>query len=433
MANPYRLLSGGLLGVFGIALGAAFLRQPPAEPPAPPRFLPEAYATPVEHVRQDKLRYGHTLPELLEQLTVNGEQAQAILAQLPDSAARHTVREGREFDLRFSTRTGGVRRLTLQLDADRVLTVDGRQGGLRARVDSVQVRTDTAVFSGNVRYSLYQALAQGHGDIPRRERQRVADQIAEQIFETRIDFSNDLKPGDSYQILYERTVRPDGSARRSRLLAVRFLLSGKLYDAYLFRHDGQDGWYDGRGHSMKRGFLRAPVEFRRISSGFTRARFHPILARWRAHVGIDYAASAGTPVRAVADGVVRTAGRSGGYGNVVDLAHGRGYSTRYGHLRGFAKGIRAGTRVRQGQVIGYVGMTGLATGPHLHYEFRSNGRPINPATIKEIQGEPVASGRNSRFRAMVEARVAAMERETGVKLAERTETRSSRTRRARAE
>lgn len=426
MANPYRLLSGGLLGAFGLALGTAFLHRPKAEPPAPPKLLPEAFASPVEHVRHDKLRYGHTLAELLQQLRVDGDQARAILAQLPENTADHEVGEGREFDVRMSTRTGDVRRMTLQLDADRVLTVDGRTG-LRARIDSVEVHTDTAVFSGTVRSSLYQALSEGHGDIPRRERHRIADQIADEIFETRIDFSNDLNSGDSYQILYERTVRPDGTARRSRLLAVRFLLGKRLYDAYLFRHDGKDAWYDGKGQAMKRGFLRAPLEFRRISSGFSLGRFHPILHIMRAHVGIDYAASPGTPVRAVADGVVRTAGYSGGYGNVVEIAHGRGYTTRYGHLRGFARGVRAGSRVKQGDVIAYVGSTGLATGPHLHYEFRSNGRPINPASVREIQAEPVDG---SRFRAVVEARVAAIERGGGVRLAARTETASRGSRRA---
>lgn len=430
MANPYRLLSGGLLGAFGLALGAAFLHDPKEEPPPPPKWLPEAHAAPVEHVRREKLRYGHTLAELLQQLRVDGAQAGAILAQLPDSAAAHEVTEGREYDLRMSTRTGGVRRMTLQLDNDRILTVDGRGAALRARVDSVAVHTDTAVFSGTVRSSLYQALGEGHGDIPRRERRQIADQIADGIFETRIDFSNDLNAGDSYQILYERTVRPDNSARRSRLLAVRFLLSGRLYDAYLFRHDGQDGWYDGKGESMKRGFLRAPLEFRRISSGFSLGRWHPILNIMRAHVGVDYAASPGTPVRAVADGVVRRAGRAGGYGNVVDIAHGRGYSTRYGHLRGFAKGIDEGVRVKQGQVIAYVGMTGLATGPHLHYEFRKDGHPVNPASIKAIQAEPVDG---SRFRAVVEARVAAMERQGGVKLAERPRAGRGGSRRGRAD
>jgi murein DD-endopeptidase MepM/ murein hydrolase activator NlpD len=417
MANPYRLLSMGVLGTFGLALGAAFLYRPEPEPPAPPALLPVAHAAPLEVVRHEKLRHGHSLSELLRQLEIDGQQAAAILAQLPDSARDDEVREGREFDFRLDTRTGGLRRMTLQLDADRVLHVDGRRGSLRTRVDSVTVHTDTAVFAGTVRYSLYEALLNGRGDIPRRERQRIADQIADQIFETRIDFSNDLNPGDSYQILYERTVRPDNSARRSRLLAVRFLIGGHLYDAYLFRHDGQDGWYDGKGQALKRGFLRAPLEFRRISSGFSLGRFHPILHIMRAHVGIDYAAAPGTPVRAVADGVVRRAGWSGGYGNLLEIAHGRGYTTRYGHLRAFAKGIDDGVRVKQGQVIAYVGMTGLATGPHLHYEFRLDGKPVNPASVKEIQAEPVDG---SRFREVMEARVAAMEREAGVRLAERS-------------
>lgn len=428
MANPYRILSVGMLGVFGAALGTAFMTRKDDTPPPPPKWLPEAHAAPVEHVRQQKLKFGHTLAELLQQLEVDGAEARAILAQLPDSAADQHVREGREYDLRVSTRTGGVRRMTLQLDADRILHVDGRRGGVRARVDSVEVHTDTAVFTGEVRYSLYEALLNGHGDIPRRERQRVADQIADQIFETRIDFSNDLTPGDQYQILYERTVRPDNSARRSRLLAVRFLISGRLYDAYLYRRDGQDGWYDGKGRPLKRGFLRAPLEFRRISSGFSRGRFHPILHVMRAHVGIDYAASAGTPVRAVADGVIRTAGRSGGYGNVIEISHGRGNSTRYGHLRGFAKGIRSGVSVKQGQVIGYVGSTGLATGPHLHYEFRVNGCPVNPAGIRSIQPEGVASGPESRFRGVVNARIAALEKAGAEKLVERTRSERGRSR-----
>ena len=425
MANPYRLLSMGVLGAFGVALGAVFIGGKDQAPPKPPALLPAAHAAPLEVVRHEKLRHGHSLPELLRQLQVDGQQAAAILAQLPDSTANGEVREGREFDFRVDTRTGGVRRMTLQLDADRVLSVDGRRGGLKARVDSVDVHTDTAVFSGVVRESLYEALMNGHGDIPRRERQRIADQIADDIFETRVDFSNDLNEGDRYQILYERTVRPDNSARRSRLLAVRFLISGHLYDAYLFRHDGRDGWYDGKGQSLKRGFLRAPLEFRRISSGFSLGRFHPILHIMRAHVGIDYAAAPGTPVRAVADGVVRRAGWSGGYGNLLEIAHGRGYTTRYGHLRAFARGIREGTRVRQGDVIAYVGMTGLATGPHLHYEFRLDGRPINPSGVKEIQAEPVGG---SRFREVVEARVAAMEREDGVKLADLARARRGRDR-----
>ena len=158
MANPYRILSVGVLGAFAAALGAVFVgaRKDDAPPP-PPRWLPEAHAAPVEHVRHEKLRYGHTLGELLQQLRVDGSEASAILAQLPDSAADHEVREGREYDLRLSTRTGGVRRLTLQLDADRILKVDGRKGAVRARVDSVEVRyarnANRALRAAELRFS----------------------------------------------------------------------------------------------------------------------------------------------------------------------------------------------------------------------------------------------------------------------------------------
>jgi murein DD-endopeptidase MepM/ murein hydrolase activator NlpD len=420
----YRLPALVLLGVLCAALATGVAGRRP-QPAAPPRVLSVAFANPVEHVRHEKLREGQTLATLLRRLRLEQEQATAILSQLGDSTASGTIRAGRELDLRLDAERGGVRRMTLQLDADRVLRVDGRRGPVRARVDSVQVHTDTAVFSGSVRYSLYEALLNGHGDVPRGERERLGDQIADHIFATRIDFTRDLQRGDRYQILYERTVRPDGTARRSRLLAVRFLLSGHLHEAFLYRHDGVDGWYDAKGQSLKRGFLRAPLEFRAISSGFSRARWHPILHIMRAHAGIDYAAAPGTPVHAVADGVVKRAGWSGGYGNLIELGHARGYSTRYGHLRAIAPGVRAGARVKQGQVVGYVGMTGLATGPHLHYEFRLQEQAVNPASVKEIAGEPVESGPESRFRQLVQARIAALERADGARLADAAQGRSA--------
>jgi murein DD-endopeptidase MepM/ murein hydrolase activator NlpD len=421
MPRSYRLLSLSLLLLLGVTLAAALRQRRQAQPAPPPLLLAQAYARPLERVHQERLTGSETVAGLLRRLRLQGDQAQAILDQLSDSTAAGRLRAGRALELRLSTRTGGVRSLQLELDADRVLRVDGRRGPVRARVDSVQVRTDTAVFSGQVRYSLYEALLNGKGEVPRGERERIADQIADQIFATRIDFTRDLQRGDRYQVLYERVVRPDGSARRARLLAVRFLLSGRMHEAYLYRHEGSDGWYDGKGESLKRGFLRAPLEFRAISSGFSRGRYHPILHLVRAHAGIDYAAAPGTPVRAVADGVVRRAGWSGGYGNLLELAHARGYSTRYGHLRAFARGIHPGSRVRQGEVVAYVGMTGLATGPHLHYEFRSQGLPLNPASVKEIAGEPVESGRDSRFRRTVQQRVAALERGAGEHLAAREE------------
>src|SRR5690606_2231869 len=150
-------------------------------------------------------------------------------------------------------------------------------------------------------------------------------------------------------------------------------------------------------------------QFRRISSSFSLSRFHPILRRSRPHYGVDYSASAGTPVRAVGDGTVVSAGRSAGYGNLIEIRHKNGYSTRYAHLRGFANGIKRGARGRQEAVIGYVGMTGLATGPHLHYEFRKNGSPVDPNSIEQLSGDPVPAARRAEFAAMVEQQILALD------------------------
>jgi murein DD-endopeptidase MepM/ murein hydrolase activator NlpD len=195
------------------------------------------------------------------------------------------------------------------------------------------------------------------------------------------------------------------------VLGVQFSIAGRAREAYLFRTpDGTEDYFDRDGESLRRAFLRAPLEFRRISSAFTTSRFHPVLRINRPHHGIDYAAATGTPVRAVGDGVIARAGWGNGYGNVVDIRHQRGYSSRYAHLNGFARGLRAGSRVRQGDIIGYVGATGMATGPHLHYEFHENGRPVNPTSVRYITGEPVPRRHREAFRAAVRIQVAAMER-----------------------
>jgi murein DD-endopeptidase MepM/ murein hydrolase activator NlpD len=285
-------------------------------------------------------------------------------------------------------------------------------------VQEVPVRADTAVLTGAVESSLYAALLEGEGSgVPSDERERVADLLAERIFAWQVDFSRDLRRGDQFRILYERMVRPDGTARSGRVLGVQFSINGRDYEAYAFElPDGSTDYYDREGESLRRAFLRAPLEFRRISSAFSTGRFHPVLKKKRPHHGIDYAASSGTPVRAVGDAVVRKAGWGGGYGNMVELRHKRGYVTRYAHLKGFARGIRAGTRVRQGDLIGYVGSTGMSTGPHLHYEFHMDGRPVNPNSVKFITGDPVPRRHRDSFRAEVDAQIAALDLASGAVL-----------------
>jgi murein DD-endopeptidase MepM/ murein hydrolase activator NlpD len=212
-----------------------------------------------------------------------------------------------------------------------------------------------------------------------------------------VDFTRDIQPGDRFEVVFERLVSEDGETRFGRVLASDLTMSGKSLTAFRFEAEGQPAFYDAEGNSLRRAFLRAPVQFRRISSSFARARFHPVLGITRRHEGTDYAASPGTPVMAAGEGVVVRAGRAGGYGNLIELRHRSGITTRYGHLRGFARGIRGGARVQQGQIIGYVGSTGLASGPHLHYEFRVNGVAKDSRRVQLGNGAPIREAIRADF------------------------------------
>jgi murein DD-endopeptidase MepM/ murein hydrolase activator NlpD len=201
----------------------------------------------------------------------------------------------------------------------------------------------------------------------------------------------------------------------SKVLAAAFTLSGSDVEAFLFDSKyGKPSYYDAKGKSLRAQFLRAPLEFRRVSSGFG-MRFHPILGRWKAHKGTDYAASAGTPVRAIGDAVVVRAGWAGGYGNVLELRHRNGYVTRYGHLRGFAKGIRAGARVEIGQTVAYVGTTGLSTAPHLHFEVLVGGVQRDArSALRNITGFPIEGAERSAFDRVREQLLATLDNTPGV-------------------
>jgi murein DD-endopeptidase MepM/ murein hydrolase activator NlpD len=249
--------------------------------------------------------------------------------------------------------------------------------------------------SGVIRSSLYAATDAAQLT------DAVADQLA-QIFSTDIDFHKDLRRGDRFTVLYEMYYEAGEPMRSGRLLGAEFVNQGKAYQAVWFQHgvNGQGDYYTLQGKPIKKAFLRSPLEFSRITSGFTTARFHPILQRWRAHTGVDYAAVTGTRVKATADGTVQFAGRSGGYGNMIVLRHHSNYTTLYGHLSGFASGLRAGAHVSQGMVIGYVGMTGLATGPHLHYELRINDTYQDPLRVAIPEAPAITAEHRTAFEAV---------------------------------
>ncbi len=226
------------------------------------------------------------------------------------------------------------------------------------------------------------------------------------IFSWQIDFLTEPRTGDRYRLSVEEFTATDGKVLTARIIAAQYLPPGKTFSGILFTHaGGKSDYYDIDGKSLQSAFLRAPLQYRRISSFFTKRRFHPILKIFRQHLGIDYAAPAGTPVSSIGEGVVRFAGRKGGFGNDIVIAHPNGYASYYGHLRGYAHGIRAGQHVRQGQVVGYVGTTGLSTGPHLDFRVSLRNTFINFLSIKAASVRSIAPEERAAFKTQLHAKL----------------------------
>ena len=263
---------------------------------------------------------------------------------------------------------------------------------------------DTLAIGGVITSNLYNALNESAaGVLPPSARHQLTWSLAD-IFEYKVDMSRDLHDGDKFHLLGERLQKPNGAIIVNKILGARLALSNSKnsLEAIHFDTPGSSTgkYYDASGMSLRAAFLRAPLVFRRISSVFG-SRKHPIFGEWRNHTGTDYAAAEGTPVRAIGDGVVIFAGKKGGYGNMIDIRHRNGMVSRYGHMRGFATGIHPGSRVAMGSTIGYVGMTGWATGPHLHFEIRVNGVARDPKlALQDRSGEPIPADERSLFQKM---------------------------------
>lgn len=231
------------------------------------------------------------------------------------------------------------------------------------------------------------------------------------IFAWDIDFALNLREGDQFTVVYEKLLIDGKEFDTGDIIAAEFIYQDRTYSAVRFEdHNGKADYYTPEGKSMRKAFLRTPVDFARISSYFNLKRKHPILNRIRAHKGVDYAAKTGTPVKSTGDGKIIFRGRKGGYGNVVIVQHGKKYTTLYAHLSKFKKGQKTGSLVRQGQVIGFVGRTGLASGPHLHYEFRVNGTHRNPLTVKLPQSNPIKKSLLAEFKAQTAQLLAQLDR-----------------------
>ena len=347
----------------------------------------------------DTLGRRETLSDVLARAGVTGHTYAAFLAAATRLDVRR-LRPGLVWHFRRLVTDSVVDQVMVRPDADRRLWYTRDAGGWTEREVQIPWTPTRVRIQGTIVTSLYDALDAAVPDsaLPSGERQALAWAIAD-VYDWEVDFTRDVRAGDRFEVLFERLEAPDGERRVGRVLAARVDVARTPSYAFFFETDtaaDRGGFYDEQGRSLKRAFLRAPLQFRRISSRFGN-RYHPILHRYRNHEGIDYAADYGTPVRATADGIVTRAGRDGGYGNMVELRHVNGIRTRYGHLSRFARGLHIGARATQGQTIGYVGATGLATGPHLHYEFLVGGRPTNPLRTHAGAGKPVPPSLQAAF------------------------------------
>lgn len=382
----------GIITAFGIAPQTSDLSIPVStineEIPLPQSIIADRSvvddAQPIWQT--DQVSHDDTLSSLLDRLNIRDVGAIEFLRHAPEASALSTqLRPGRNI-LAQTSKDGNLLELLYQTGPDTALQVRREENVFTAAPVKVALENRTLMQSAEIHSSLFAATdAAGIPD-------SIAIQVAE-IFSSNIDFHLDLRKGDRFSVVYEASYNNGEMVKSGRVLSAEFVNQGKTYRAILYRDQaGHATYYTPEGKSLHTAFLRSPIEFSRISSGFTLARFHPVLQTWRAHKGVDYAAPIGTHIKATADGFVSFVGVQGGYGKVVMLQHANSVSTVYGHLSHFASGLRKGQRVSQGEIIGKVGQSGLASGPHLHYEFRVNSEHRDPLKVALPNNLPLSGG-----------------------------------------
>jgi murein DD-endopeptidase MepM/ murein hydrolase activator NlpD len=353
-----------------------------------------------QFLREERIRAGDSLGAVFTRLGIEDQQAQAFVRS--DKLARGILSLKTGKRIQAETDENGLLltlRATVAVDKNDLSTVTISRKGDKFVASKAPAELERRVemrsreIKNGSLYAATDANVDG-GQIP----DQVVNQIVE-MFSTNIDFRGDLKKGDRFNVVYETFWQDGEMVRTGRILAGEFINRGVAYQSVWYEDpvSHQGGYYSLDGKALKKAFLKSPVAFTRISSGFS-MRVHPVFNVWKAHKGIDMAAPMGTPIRAAGDGTIDFAGTSNGYGNMVVLKHWSNYSTAYGHMSRFASGLRRGQKVAQGDIIGYVGATGWATGPHLHYEFRVGGNAVDPMGLKNLQQQPLSTGELSRFK-----------------------------------
>jgi murein DD-endopeptidase MepM/ murein hydrolase activator NlpD len=357
---------------------------PQLPPPPPP--VPEIHR---EMVRGE-IAPGDTLTALLgkffspQELYTLGQQSKPIFPLTGICAGQ---------DYRLCTADGEFERFEYDIDQDEQLIISRDADEFSIERIPIPYTTEVDRVRGVINSSMFEAVTGiGESDV-------LAMNLAD-IFAWDIDFILDIRKGDSFQVLVEKRFREGKPAGYGRILAAEFTNQGHSFQAVLYQDgDKRADYYDADGESLRKAFLKAPLSFSRISSGFTLRRFHPITKTWKAHPAIDYAAPRGTPIKTVGDGVIIKKGYTRGNGNYVKIRHNSSYETLYLHMSKFGRGIKKGGRVSQGQTIGYVGSTGLATGPHLCFRMYKNGSAVNPQRVKAPSAAPVAKANREHFKA----------------------------------
>jgi len=407
MAGVGAVLLGTGVTAFGIAPLAPDASDLPVRQVVDSLVLPEAFGSSplMAHqegftlYRSETVRRDDNANSLLQRLGVTDSEAQAFLRNDPLARQLFAGRPGKLVAVETSDRHELQRLSARWLSSDERtferLVIERSAGGLQSRVEKGELTASNRLASGEIHSSLFSATdAIGLPD-------SVAIQLAE-MFSANIDFRRDLRRGDRFSLVYE-VLEGDGEALRAgRILSAEFINAGRAYHAVWFEEPGhKGGYYDFEGQSSLREYLSSPLEFTRVSSGYG-MRFHPVHGDRRAHLGVDFAAPTGTPVRTIGDGVVTFSGRQGGYGNVVFVQHRKGHVTVYAHLSRID--VQRGQRIGQGDRVGAVGCTGTCTGPHLHFEFRDNGRHLDPlVALRNSESVPLNPALRPRFEAVAQA------------------------------
>ena len=370
--------------------------------PSPEKYKLEAPLSTQARRLQSTVQSGDSLFKIFTRLGLSHSTLDKIVSSYDDPASPlRYIYPGQTIDFTVDSDTNAL--VEFAFDKDRLTQViisRNEDGEFIVNERSRIVQVETAFAEGHVTGAFY--LAAKEAGITDKTILQFVD-----IFAWDLDFTQDIRENDSFQIAYERNHLDDGTVEPGRILTARFVNRGKPITAIAFTDPaGKTSYYTPEGNNVRKAFLRSPVDFARISSHFNLNRKHPVLHTIRAHKGVDYAARRGTPVKATGDGKVIFKGRKGGYGRVVILQHGKEYSTLYAHLQGYAKQLSEGDRVKQNEIIGFIGSSGLATGPHLHYEFRVNNVHKNPLTVKFPNAAPVSKKHRAAFEETARLRLA---------------------------